>query len=84
MDQELDKVVQAILIASDPSQISLHPHALEYLATFQQNANDTWRLALALFVDVAPDGARKYPPQVRFFALRVLEEFFDNRYVAPL
>jgi exportin-T len=76
-----EDVVQAILIASNPLQGSLHQQALEYLSNIQQHANDTWRLALALYVDVTPDGNRKYPPQARFFALRVLDEFFDSRYV---
>ncbi|KAJ7637739.1 armadillo-type protein [Mycena polygramma] len=80
MEQELDQVVQAINIASDPAQAALHQQALNYLGTIQQNAENTWRLALPLFVDTTADGARKYPPQVRFFALRVLDEFFDNRF----
>ncbi|KAJ7650297.1 armadillo-type protein [Roridomyces roridus] len=80
MEQDQDQVVQAINIASDPTQAALHQEALNYLATIQQNAENTWRLALPLFVDATPDGARKYPPQVRFFALRVLDEFFDNRF----
>ncbi|KAJ7170663.1 armadillo-type protein [Mycena crocata] len=80
MEQELDQVVQAITIASDPAQAALHQQALNYLGTIQQNAENTWRLALPLFVDAGADGVRKYPPQVRFFALRVLDEFFDNRF----
>jgi exportin-T len=76
--------VHAILIASDPSQGSLHHQALDYLSNIQQHANDAWRLALALFVDAMPDGARKYPPEARFFALRILDDFFDNRYVSCL
>jgi exportin-T len=79
MQQDLDQVVQAISIASDPSQVSLHQEALAYLSTIQQNTNSTWSLALTLFVDQAPEGGRKYPTQARFFALRVLDEFFDNR-----
>jgi exportin-T len=79
MEQELDQVVHAIVIASDPSQLSLHQQALAYLSTIQQNANNMWRLALSLFVDLTHEGARKYPPQARFFALRILEDFFDNR-----
>jgi len=79
MQLDLDQVVQAIYIASDPSQVSLHQEALAYLSTIQHNANDTWRLALTLFVDQASGGDRKYPPQARFFALRVLDDFFDNR-----
>ncbi|THH18865.1 hypothetical protein EUX98_g8885 [Antrodiella citrinella] len=80
MDSELNQLVQAILIASDPTSGNLHQQALEYLATVQQNSPNTWRLALSLFVECNPDGSRKYPPQARFFALRVLDEFFDNRF----
>lgn len=82
MDPELDQITQAILIASDPSQTSLHAQALEYLSSIQQNAQMSWRWALALFVEPSTEGsARKYPPQARFFALRVLEDFLDNRLV---
>lgn len=85
MDTELDQITQAILIASDPSQTSLHAQALEYLSSIQQNAQMTWRWALALFVEQGAEGnERKYPPQVRFFALRVLEDFLDNRLVHPV
>lgn len=84
MQQDLEQVVRAISIASDPSQASLHQEALAYLSTIQQNAANTWRLALTLYVDQAPEGGRKYPPSVRFFALRVLEDFFDNRCVQRL
>ncbi|KAI0671757.1 ARM repeat-containing protein [Trametes maxima] len=78
MDQDLNQFVQAILIASDPQQSSLHQQALEYLSAIQQNST-TWRLALAVFVETGPNGGRKHPPQVRFFALRVLDDFLDNR-----
>jgi exportin-T len=79
MDQEVNKVIQAISIASDPRQNALHQEAIAYLNTIQQNASETWRLALPLFMDVNPEGTRKYPAQARFFALRVLDEFLDNR-----
>ncbi|OBZ72293.1 Exportin-T [Grifola frondosa] len=79
MEQDLNQFVQAILIASDPSQNTLHQQALEYLSAIQQNAS-TWRLALAVFVETGPNGARKHPPQVRFYALRVLDDFLDNRF----
>ncbi|KAF9066649.1 armadillo-type protein [Rhodocollybia butyracea] len=79
MEQELDRVIQAITIASDPSQNSLHQQAINYLNSIQQNSTETWRLALALFVDTTSEGERKHPAQARFFALRVLDEFLDNR-----
>lgn len=80
MDRELAQFVQATLIASDPSQASLHEQALEYLSNIEKNAHSTWQLALTLFLDTAPDGGRKYPSQSRFFALRVLDGFLDNRF----
>lgn len=79
MEQETAKMAQAIAIASDPSQVPLQQEALAYLGTIQQNSSETWRLALALFTDVNTEGARKYPPQARFFALRVLDDFLGNR-----
>ncbi|KAG7089605.1 pre-tRNA nuclear export protein [Marasmius oreades] len=80
MDQEIEQVVQAITIASDPSQSSLHQEAIGYLSTIQQNASEAWRIALHLFVDLNADGTRRYTPQARFFALRVLDEYLDNRF----
>lgn len=80
MDAELNQVVQAIVIASDPAQTSLHQQALDYLQSIQQNAATTWRLALAIYVDATSEGIRKYPTEARFFALRVLDDFLDNRY----
>ncbi len=82
MDPDLNQLVQAIQIASDPTPSTLHSQALEYLQTIQQNSASTWRVALTLFVEPGPDGGRKYPPAARFFALRVIEEFLDNRLVA--
>lgn len=79
MEQELDRLVQAIAVASDPTQVALHQEALQYLSTIQQNVSETWRIALSLFTDATPEGARKYPTQARFFALRILDDFLDNR-----
>jgi exportin-T len=79
MDQEIDRIVQAIAIASDHTQISLHQQALAYISSIQQNANETWRLALKLFVDQNADGTRKYPVETRFWGLRLLDDFLDNR-----
>lgn len=79
MDEEIARVVQAVYIAADPTQDrTLHSQALEYLSNVQQNP-ETWRLALSLFIEVAPDGTRKHSPQVRLWALRVLEDFLDER-----
>lgn len=81
MEHDLDQLAEAITIASNPSQGTLHNQALEYLQTVQQNAPTTWRAALTLFVETGVDGTRKYTPSVRFFALRILEDFLENRCV---
>ncbi|TEB33368.1 KapM protein [Coprinellus micaceus] len=80
MEQQIEQVVQAIAIASDPSQTALYQQALGYIQNIQQNANETWRLALHIFVDSNGDGRRKYPTQARFWALRVLDDFLDGRF----
>lgn len=79
MSSEIEKITQAIAIASDPSRSSFHQHALQYISTIQQNASETWRLALPIFVDRDSEGRKKHTSQTRFFALRVLDEFLDNR-----
>ena len=82
MDESVARVVQAVYIAADPSQDrALHTQALEYLASVQQNTSETWRLAMTLFIEADADGARKHPSQVRLWALRVLENFLDDRFV---
>jgi exportin-T len=79
MSSEIEQIAQAIAIASDPAQSSLHQQALQFISTIQQNASETWRLALPIFVNRNSDGRKKYTSQTRFFALRVLDEFLDNR-----
>jgi exportin-T len=79
MDQQVDQVVRAILIASEPTQGSLHQQALEYLSNIQKNSGETWGLALNLFVDASPAGERRHPTEARFFALRVLDDFLETR-----
>jgi exportin-T len=79
MEQQADQVVQAILIASDPTQGGLHQQALEYLSNIQKNAGETWSLALSLFADATLTGERRHPTEARFFALRVLDDFLEAR-----
>ncbi|TDL25856.1 ARM repeat-containing protein [Rickenella mellea] len=80
MEQEVNQVVQAILVAWDPAQSALHQQALQFLSSVQNNSSETWRLGLALFVETGPDGRRKHHPQARFFGLRILEEYLENKY----
>lgn len=79
MEEEIHRFVEAIGIASEPSQSHLHQQAFEYLSNLRQNANETWRLALTAFTGMTSEG-HKYPESVRFYSLRLLDEFFDNRF----
>lgn len=81
MAHDIDQLAEAISIAANPGQVGLHTQALEYLQNVRQNAATTWRAALSLFVDTGPDGSRKYSSDVRFFALRILDDFLENRCV---
>ena len=77
---EINQISQAILVASDPTQAALHQEALQFVQNSLKNSPDSWKIGLALFMDTNPDGSRKYQPQVRFYGLRVLEEFLDSRF----
>ncbi|KAH8118024.1 ARM repeat-containing protein [Phellopilus nigrolimitatus] len=80
MEQEVDQIAQAIIVASDPAQASLHQQALHFVQSYLKNSAESWKIGLALFVDTNPDGTRKHQVQVRFYGLRILEEFLDNRF----
>lgn len=81
MDQQLvDQIAQAILVASDPTQIQLHQQALEYVQTTLKDSPESWRIALALLLDTNADGTRKHHPQVRFYALRALDDFLESSF----
>lgn len=84
MDAEISRILHAVHVASSPlnQDKSLQVEAVNYLAEVQQNAyqDQVWALALTLFVDTSTDPLkRKYDPQTRLFALRILDEFLDNR-----
>lgn len=78
--REIDQIAQAILVASDPTQLSLHQEALQFVQNSLKNSPEPWRIGLALLVDSNPDGSRKHQPQVRFYGLRILEDFLDSRF----
>lgn len=77
---EIDQIAQAILVASDPTQAALHQEALDFVQNALKSCPEPWRIGLALFVDTNPNGTRKHEPQVRFYGLRVLEDFLDSRF----
>lgn len=79
MEQDISQVVRAITVASDPSQVVLHQEALTFLSSVQQNAQTNWRVGLTLFLDINPDGTRKYTNDARFYALRIVDEFLEGR-----
>ena len=77
---DINRIAQAILVASDPSQASLHQEALNFVQTTLSTVSEPWKVGITLFTDLNPDGTRKYQPQVRFYGLRILEDFLDSRY----
>ncbi|KAK2463400.1 hypothetical protein APHAL10511_004486 [Amanita phalloides] len=79
MEREIEQLVQAISIASDPSQVFLYPQALSYIRTVQESILNAWRVALHIFLETNHDGSRKYNAQARFFALGLLDDFFETR-----
>ncbi len=80
MDHQVEQLVQATIIASDARQANLHQEALQFISTVQADRLNAWKLGLAVFTTANTDGTRKYPPQARFFGLRLLESFLDDRF----
>jgi hypothetical protein len=84
MDAEIARLVQAIAVAINPTQQdkALQAQALTYIHQLQQSAQnqEVWSMALRLFTDRNPGSLmRKYDSQTRLFALRILEDFLDNK-----
>ncbi|KAF8526317.1 ARM repeat-containing protein [Hysterangium stoloniferum] len=85
MDEEVNQIIQAIYIAANPttSDRLVYQQALDFLTEVLSKSADTWKIGLALFVESDASGARKHPPQVRLWSLRLVENFLDER-VDPL
>ena len=78
----MDQLLSAISVVSDPTHYSreLHIQAIEYLNSIRSSPSESWQLALNLFVDAKPDGARTHVAQIRVFALQILDDLLNNRY----
>lgn len=77
---DIDQIEKAILVASDPTQAALHQEALQFIQSTLKGSQDAWKIGLAFFIDTNADGSRKHQPQVRFYGLRILEEFLESRF----
>ena len=78
----MDQLLSAIAVVSDPTQNrELQAQAIEYLNTIRTTPQQSWQLALALFVDAKPDGTRTHDPQIRAFALQILDDLLETGYV---
>lgn len=80
MEHDINQIVQAILVASDPTQGSLHQQALDFIQTQLESKSESWKLGLALFLDPSADGAQRQLPQVRFYGLRILEGYLEGQF----
>lgn len=79
----MDQLLSAISIVSDPTQNrELQAQAIDYLNTIRTNPEQSWQLALRLFVDSKTDGSRAHDQQIRAFALQILDDLLNNRSVS--
>lgn len=77
---DIDQIEKAILVASDPLQSNLHQEALQYITNSLKDSQEAWKIGLAFLIDSNNDGSRKHQPSVRFYGLRILEDFLDSRF----
>lgn len=78
----MDQLLSAIAIVSDPTQNrDLQAQAIDYLNTIRTTPEQSWQLALQLFVATNPEGSgqRAHDPQIRAFALQIIDDLFSNR-----
>ncbi|KDQ14828.1 hypothetical protein BOTBODRAFT_32183 [Botryobasidium botryosum FD-172 SS1] len=77
MDQQ---ILSAISIASDPRQeYTLQGQAIEFLQSVRERAPETWQVALRLFLETDSNGGRLHSPQVRVFALQVIDDLLEKQ-----
>ncbi|KAF8309914.1 ARM repeat-containing protein [Clavulina sp. PMI_390] len=74
----MEQLLSAIAIVSDPTQNrELQGQAIEYLNTVRNSPQQSWQMALNLFVDSRPDGSHVHDPQIRAFALQILDDLLN-------
>ncbi|CAG7849531.1 Exportin-T AltName: Full=Exportin(tRNA); AltName: Full=Karyopherin-beta; AltName: Full=tRNA exportin [Serendipita indica DSM 11827] len=77
-----EQIVQAIHVLNDYALQGqpIHAQAFEFLNKLRAESAHSWRYALSLFVATNDDGrTRRYGPDVRMFALNVLNDFLEFR-----
>ncbi|KAG8814048.1 pre-tRNA nuclear export protein [Serendipita sp. 399] len=84
MSSPEEQILQAIAIANDHKLQGqeIHSQAISFLNTVRSDSNQSWRAALALFVATNDDGTRRFGEDVRLFALNILSDFLDIRFVS--
>ena len=79
----MDQLLSAIAIVSDPTQNrDLQAQAIDYLNTIRTTPEQSWQLALQLFVATNPGDSTQHAhdPQIRAFALQIIDDLFNDRY----
>lgn len=79
----MDQLLSAIAIVSDPTQNrDLQAQAIDYLNTIRTTPEQSWQLALQLFVATNPSDSTQHAhdPQIRAFALQIIDDLFNDRY----
>ncbi len=71
----MDQLLSAIALISEPTQDrELQQQAIAYLNTVRSHPQNSWHLALELFVAKKSDGTRSNDPRIRLFALQILDD----------
>lgn len=78
-----DQILAAIAVASDPSTHGqpIQADAVQFLAKVRKESSESWRPALSLFLATDDQGHRRFGDNVRLFALNIVDDFLDIRFV---
>jgi exportin-T len=79
-----EQILQAIAVASDHSLQGqeIHSQAIAFINKVRSESAESWRPALSLFVATNDTtGARRFADDVRLFALNIIADFLNSRFV---
>ncbi|PVG04220.1 ARM repeat-containing protein [Serendipita vermifera] len=80
MSSPEEQILQAIAVANDHNRTqdrSVYEQAIHFLNQVRLKADQTWRVALSLFLATNEQGTRRYETEVRLYALTVINSFLE-------
>jgi exportin-T len=82
MSSPEEQILQAIAVANDyehSADRAVYEQAINFLNEVRVKADQTWRVALTMFLATNEQGTRKYELEVRLYALSIITAYLDMK-----